>query len=235
MVDSRACWQQNLERQRKKEAEGEKDKRKLPASWWEHERRHTFLLALSTASWGSSEKPSSGRVTARLEGGRWAWPWMRVWASDPPLGLRSGACSLLFPQNNRPRGAALSHRAHRAHNGGDVEGLCFSGLNIPVNSLPSGKKHCLVQSTEFPGLGLPGSILNTPVGIFSAARRRDAVCFVLFSTPSWLFPLCWFPWQNLTQTGFGLGLHAAWEGAKHMHTNIQQTLQQHGFEPCRVP
>ena len=114
-------------------------------------------------------------------------------------------------------------------------GSVFQGWTFQMNSFPSGKKHCLVQSTKFPGLGLPGSILNTPVGIFGAARRRDAVCFVLFSTPSWLFPVCWFPWQNLTETGFGLGLHAAWEGAKHMHTNTQQTLQQHGFEPCRLP
>ena len=110
---------------------------------------------------------------------------MRVCASDTPLGLRSGACSLSFPQNNRHRGAALSHRAHRAHNGGDAEGLCFSGLNIPVNSFPSGKKHCLVQSMEFPGLGLPGSILNTPVGIFSTARKEGMLyalfCFLLLA------------------------------------------------------
>ena len=33
--------------------------------------------------------------------------------------------------SNRHRGAALSHWAHTAHNGGDMEGLCFSGLNIP--------------------------------------------------------------------------------------------------------
>ena len=139
-----------------------------------------------------------------------------------------------YPSNCH-RGAALSHWAHTAHNGGDMEGLCFSGLNIPNEFISFWEKHCLVQSTKFPGLSLPGSILNTPVGIFGAARRRDAVCFVLFSTPSWLFPVCWFPWQNLTETGFGLGLHAAWEGAKHMHTNTQQTLQQHGFEPCRLP
>ena len=107
---------------------------------------------------------------------------MRRCTSAAPLGILSRVYSLIFPRaflQPPPRSCTKLLSPHSTQWKGSV----FQDQTFQMNSFPSGKKHCLVQSTKFPGLGLPGSILDTPVGIISSAKRREAVCFVLFLLP----------------------------------------------------
>lgn len=102
--------------------------------------------------------------------------------SAPPLGILSRVYSRIFPRASLqlpPRSCTKLPSAHSTQWKGSV----FQDQTFQTNSFPSGKKHCLVRSTKFPELGLPGSVLDTPVGIISPAKRREAVCFVLSLLP----------------------------------------------------
>lgn len=130
---------------------------------------------------------------------------MRCVDSDPSQGTRSRVYSLLLPRAFLlwpPRGCATSPSPHSTQWGWNGGALCFQHWTFQTHSSSAGKKHCLVHSAMFPGLSLPSSILDAPVGIISSAKRREAVCFVLFFVYSQLttFPLCWLPLKTLTQT-----------------------------------
>ena len=90
--------EQNLERQRKKEAEGEKDKKEassiLVGTW-----KQTHLsFSPQHSKLGLLRKAILRQSYTWLEGGRWAWRhWKRLCPSDPPLGLPSAVYSLIFP------------------------------------------------------------------------------------------------------------------------------------------
>lgn len=63
---------------------------------------------------------------------------------------------------------------------GEVQGLCTArALTFQMNSSHPGKKNCLVQTTVFPCLSLPGAVFDTPAETVPSAKRKEVVDFVL--------------------------------------------------------
>lgn len=200
IVYSRARWEQHLEGKRKKNCRVKRTKRRLLTSWWGPKSRNTSFFGPLHHEWGLCRKVILGHCWSLCV--RWTSDaeiqseGKHLWSStgDP----RYGVVSVLPKRTPEPppTGCAVAEYARYTMGWNGVALFC-QGWTFWMNSFPSGKKNCPVQSTMFPCLSLPWCIFDSSIGIVSSAKKRDEAYFVLCFT---LNPPCLhcigFPYRN---------------------------------------